>query len=211
MLRLLFTLIVLFSVHEILQAQSFGGGIIVGMSASQLLGTEIYGFGKPGFIAGVYADKAVSQKSGVQAELIFITKGSRKVYKNEDEGTEFFNLNINYVSLPLLFKSQLRGRFGFDIGLYFSLRLGKPVLHDENGLFPSGDPAARPFNATDFGCLGGFAYRISNKFDASLRYSNSIIPVRKHQFGQTWRLNRGEYNSVIEVTLRYVLKRTGKD
>lgn len=181
------------------------------MSASQVLGTEIYGFGKPGLIVGVYAERAIKKKSSLQLEMLFIQKGSRRVWKNDDGGTQTFNLNLNYIQLPVLFKTRLKGRFSFDIGLYFSVLMGDAKFTNENGNFPFDDPAARPFNRTEFGGLVGFNYRISDSFDFNMRYSNSILRVRAHQFGQTWRLNNGEYNSVLEITLRYVFRRTNEE
>jgi outer membrane immunogenic protein len=193
-------------------AQNFGGGVIGGVTASQIIGTDIWGFQKIGVVAGVYADRAIKKKSGIQIEMLFIQKGSRKVTKYPNGGgTTFTNRNLNYIDVPVLFKSKLKGRFGFELGLSFGVLLDTK-FKTENGDCDLCDPNTQDFNRFEFGCLGGFNFRVSKSFDLNLRYLNSIIRIRKHQGGQVQNtgleLNRGEYNSVLAFTLRYVITRT---
>ncbi len=215
-LLLLFTIIncQLLIVNFSANAQNFGGGIIGGVTFSQIIGTDIYGFQKVGVIGGVYADRAIKKKSGIQLEIVFIQKGSRKVTKDTISGAvTLINRNLNYIEVPLLFKSKLRGRFGFEIGLSGAV-LMSTKFRNENGEGDYLDGNQQPFNRFELGCLGGFNFRISNSFDLNLRYLNSIIRVRKHQGGNTatygLRLNQGEYNSVLALTLRYVIRRTNE-
>ena len=49
-----------------IQAQNFGGGIILGLSASQVGGDDLGGFNKAGLLAGVFANKAISALLSVQ-------------------------------------------------------------------------------------------------------------------------------------------------
>ncbi len=189
-------------------AQSFGGGLIAGATFSQLLGTDIYGFQKAGFVGGVYANRKIKEKSSVQIEMVFVQKGLRKVYKDSiSGGTTFVNRNLNYIEVPLVFKSKLKGRFDFELGLSGAVLISTK-FRNENGEGEMYDFNQQPFNRFEFGCLGGFNFRISDSFDLNLRYLNSVLRVRKHQAGQTQmygglRLNNGEYNSVLQVSLRY--------
>lgn len=189
-------------------AQNFGGGAIAGVTFSQLLGTDIYGFQKAGIVGGVYANRPIKEKSAVQIEMVFVQKGLRKVTKIPNGGgTTFVNRNLNYIEVPLLFKSKLKGRFDFELGLSGAVLLSTR-FRTENGEGDMYDANQQPFNRFEFGCLGGLNFEISDSFDLNLRYLNSIIRVRKHQAGQTQlfgglRLNRGEYNSVLQLSLRY--------
>jgi hypothetical protein len=189
-------------------AQSFGGGLIGGVTFSQLLGTDIYGFQKVGMVGGVYANRRIKEKSAVQLEMVFVQKGLRKVTKIPNGGgTTFVNRNLNYIEVPLLFKSKLKGRFDFELGLSGAVLLSTR-FRTENGEGDIYDANQQPFNRFEFGCLGGFNFKVSDSFDLNFRYLNSIIRVRKHQAGQTQmfgglRLNRGEYNSVLQLSLRY--------
>ncbi len=185
-------------------AQKFGGGLIGGATFSQLIGTDIWGFQKLGVVGGVYVDRVIKNKWGIQIEMVFVQKGSRKVTKDQTSGAiSLYNRNLNYIEVPIIFESNLKGRFGFELGLSGGVLLST-TLRNENG-YATDNP--QPFNRFEFGCLGGFNFRISDSFDLNLRYLNSIIRVRKHQFGQTQnyglQLNRGEYNSVLQFSLRY--------
>lgn len=189
-------------------AQSFGGGLIGGVTFSQLLGTDIYGFQKVGMVGGVYANRRIKEKSAVQLEMVFVQKGLRKVTKIPNGGgITFVNRNLNYIEVPLLFKSKLKGRFDFELGLSGAVLLSTR-FRTENGEGDIYDANQQPFNRFEFGCLGGFNFKVSDSFDLNFRYLNSIIRVRKHQAEQTQmfgglRLNRGEYNSVLQLSLRY--------
>ena len=56
-----------------IQAQNFGGGIILGLSTSQVGGDDLEGFNKAGLLAGVFANKAISPLLSFQMEMTFIT------------------------------------------------------------------------------------------------------------------------------------------
>jgi len=203
MKKLLPTLLFFLFTSSIIQAQNFGGGLIGGATFSQLLGTEIYGFQKAGIVVGVYADRIIKNKSGIQIEMVFVQKGSRKVTKDPISAggaIHVINRNLNYIEVPLLFETKLKGRFSFEVGLSGAVLISTK-FRNENGEAPDGNPQL--FNRFELGGLGGFNFRISDKFDLNLRYLNSILRVRKHQFEQSWRLNNGEYNSVLQVSLRY--------
>jgi hypothetical protein len=39
----------------------------------------------------------------------------------------------------------------------------------------------------------------------NIRYSNSILKVRDHSSGATYRMNQGQYNEVLSFTLHYAI------
>lgn len=198
-----FTLFVfLFFAGLAVNAQSFRGSLIGGFGACQVIGTDIWGFTKPGLIGGASAQLEWGSGLFTRLELYYIQKGSRKVWENENGGSELFNLNINYIQVPALGGFRFREKFTGEFGIYGASYLSH-TLKDEGGNFPNEDPANRPFNDLDFGGLLGFGYSFTDAFLLNIRYTNSILPVRSHRFGQTYLLNRGEYNSVIEITGRY--------
>lgn len=198
-----FTLILFLAFASLgLKAQSFQGAVIGGFSACQLIGTDIWGFTKPGLIGGVSAELDFDSDMFVRLELYYIQKGSRKVWKNELDGSEVFNLNINYAQVPILGGWRFRDKFTGEVGIYGASYLSHS-LRDEGGNFPNEAPQNRPFNAFDIGGLLGLGYALSDAFVVNVRYTNSVLPVRSHRFNQTFSVNRGEYNSVIEITGRY--------
>ena len=66
-----------------LQAQNFGGGIILGLSTSQVGGDDLAGFNKAGVLAGVFANKSISELLSLQMEMNYIQKGSNNPDMND--------------------------------------------------------------------------------------------------------------------------------
>ena len=59
------------------------------------------------------------------------------------------------------------------------------------------------FDRFEFGSLCGVSYTLSKKISLNTRLSNSILPIAKHASGQTYRLNRGKYNTGLCFILKY--------
>lgn len=49
----------------------------------------------------------------------------------------------------------------------------------------------------------GFFFAVTDHIKFNFRYSNSILPVRPHGSGATYRLNKGQYNSVLSFVFFY--------
>ncbi len=173
----------------------FYGGAYAGLSASQLSGDQLSGYKKAGLYAGAFVNIHVSEKSAVQLEISYIQKGSRSVSKNLGL---IYAVNLQYFEVPLLYKWQFHKRFGFEVGpaTGFLIKTNN-VEKDYMGLLPN-----RPdFNRIDLSAMGGFSIGIVEHLKLDLRFSQSVLPVRKHSSGAVYRLNRGQYNSVIGFTL----------
>ena len=65
-----------------LQAQNFGGGIILGLSTSQVGGDDLAGFNKAGVLAGVFANKSISELLSLQMEMNYIQNPHPKLKKS---------------------------------------------------------------------------------------------------------------------------------
>jgi hypothetical protein len=61
------------------------------------------------------------------------------------------------------------------------------------------------FNNFDIGALIGMSYKINNKLSLNTRLTNSIIPIAEHASGQTYRFNKGKYNTGLNFILKYQL------
>ena len=184
------------------KAQGFQGGVIAGVSASQLIGTEIWGFTQPGVIVGASAKLPLKTNRAIRMEMVFIQKGSRKVWKNDLEGTQVFSLKLNYIQVPVVTVWNINERLAVDAGLSFGVFLSEK-LRDENG-YTNANPNPNDFKPFEFAGLIGLDYDLGRKWHLNFRYSNSILHVRDHRFGQKDRWNRGQYNSILEFTLRYI-------
>ena len=59
------------------------------------------------------------------------------------------------------------------------------------------------FDNFDLGFIIGVNYKINNKLSLNTRASNSIIPFAEHASGQTYRFNKGKYNTGLSFILQY--------
>lgn len=179
-------------------SQGFNGGLFAGISASQISGDNLSGFDKPGFGGGGFVNLNFGKNSGMQMELSYIAKGSRKLAKPDEGDPTSYKLTLNYIELPLLYKYLYRDFIGVDIGPYFSVLINSKE-EDENGEISR----TAEFENYDFGGLISFYYKINDNWMFDIRVSTSLIKVREHGSGSTYRLNKGQYNNVLVFSFRY--------
>ncbi len=193
--RIFFICLFTFSM-QLLHAQNFNAGVIGGISTTQVAGDQLSGFNKVGIIAGGFVNKAFSDKIGVQMELIFIQKGSRKPV-DVNNNNEFYVLRVSYFEVPLLLKWQVAQKFNIEGGPSF----GSLVFSEEErewGTYNSNPP----FKKLDLSVNIGLSYTLSEKIAVNVRLSNSVLPIRDYPGGfPTIFFDRGQYNTVLAFTL----------
>jgi hypothetical protein len=189
--------LLLFLFPVLLVAQEFNGGLIGGLSATEISGDRLEGPNKAGIYAGAFVNRYISEKSSLQMELNFIQKGSRM---NPDSSNNFsmYLLRINYTELFLHYRWDFRNVFTLEVGP----SLGVLINTYEEADFQLLD---NPFNLLDLSFNFGLFYHFSERWSFNVRYSNSILPVRPHSQGQTYMLNKGQYNEVLSFTFHYLL------
>lgn len=180
-----------------LMSQQFNGGLIIGLSATEISGDRLHGPNKAGIYAGAFVNRYITEKSSLQMELNFVQKGSRM---NPDTTNNFeqYLLRINYAELFLHYKWDFHPMFTLETGP----SLGVLINSYEEADFMILD---RPLKSFDLSGNIGLFYHFHRQWSFNIRYSNSILAVRPHTFGQTYRWNRGQYNEVLSFTLHYKL------
>jgi hypothetical protein len=177
------------------RTQSFNGGFLAGIGAAEISGDRLEGPNKPGIYAGAFVNRYFTERSSAQMELSFVQKGSRKNPDSLDYST--YLLRLNYVELFVNYK--------WDFGKMFTLEVGPSLgvlikSYEEADGFILTEP---PFNATDLNGNFGLFIWLTERWQFNVRYSNSILAVRPHSQGQTYRWNRGQYNEVLSFTFHY--------
>ena len=201
LLLFLFTSSSLFAQDKVL----FHGGFYGGMSTSQVSGDNLSGFKKVGGYAGAFVNIGFTKSSYLQIEASYIQKGSRSVSKTT--GVLAYSLNLQYFEFPVLYQYRFQGklhRFGLEAGVGTGFLLKTTGVEKVNG-YDVINP--RPFNRLDLSAMGGFSIKLMerDKFNLStvIRGSQSIIPIRAHESGAVYRLNRGQYNTVLGLVLMF--------
>lgn len=191
---LLLTLILLSSFS--LFAQTFGGGVFAGLSASQLDGDNWGGYHKAGLSFGAYTNVMLNKYIDAQVELKYVQKGSSSTSENQ---TEFYVSKLNYIELPVLLKYRFLNDFRADIGL--AVGYLQKATEDKGGY--GDDPADPPFDPFEFSGLIGIEYEFIDKLSFNVRFNYSIIPIRAHPGDQTYFRNKGQYNNVLTFAVYY--------
>ena len=180
-------------------AQNFGGGIIAGISTSQVSGDQLGGFNKVGFLVGAFTNKYISPLLSIQMEMTFIQKGSKNPKMNENSISD---INLSYVEIPLFLKYQQSNTIAIEGGIETAFLISS----SDNDIYGKISATnTREFNTTDIGIFIGLDYSISPRLTLNSRISNSILPIRAHASGATFQLNKGQYNSVLSFALHYIL------
>ena len=182
-----------------IQAQNFGGGIILGLSTSQVSGDNLGGFNKAGLLIGGFIDLQISNRLRGQMEMTFIQKGSNNPKMNENS---YSDISLSYVEIPLLLKYQQSRTIAIEGGIETAFLISASD-NDIYGQITSN--STREFNTTDIGVFIGLDYFINTRLILNSRISNSILPIRAHASGATFQLNKGQYNSVLSFSLQYIL------
>ncbi len=176
----------------------FRAGATAGVSTSQVSGDNLGGFNQFGLAGGFYTHRAFSSKFSAEVQLLFIQKGSRKAANPEKGDYTTYNLRLNYIEIPL-FARYHQGNFRFYGGPSLGALVGNVKEENQNGSLPG----TRPFEPWDLSANIGMSYPVSDHFHLDLRAANSILAVRDHAGNATFRLNKGQYNTVVALLLRY--------
>ncbi len=196
-MKIFSSFLVLFALATtISMAQPFGGGFFAGISASQVDGDTYAGYNKLGLTAGAYILRDISRKLDWKMELRYIQKGA--YHKGPEQNPSLYKLTVHYVELPVMLQYRFQDKILFDAGLAPGVFLFYRE-EDENGEFP-GD---NPFHRISLDAFAGANYALTDHLIAGLRYSYSVIPIRDHPSGQTYRLNHGQYSNMFSFTLYY--------
>jgi hypothetical protein len=196
--KLLFCLFTFFTFFSF--SQNFKGGVIAGVSTSQVSGDALGGFHKAGLYLGVFTELPLSPISNIKMEMNYIQKGSNnpKMFENNMP-----DISTSYIEVPISVNYFQNEITSFEVGIQtaFLLNFSDNYL---DGPIPTNDQSIA-FNKVDLGAFIGMNYHLSDNILLNSRISNSILPVRPHASGATYQLNKGQYNSVLSFTLHYIL------
>ena len=190
-----------------IKAQNFGGGLILGISTSQVGGDNLAGFNKAGLLFGAYGNKSISELLSFQMEITFIQKGSNNPKMNDDEHSNYLKEDISssYIEVPLLLQYHQSNKLKIEGGVQLAYLING-YYNDINGEIPT--YSVNPFIKNDFGLLLGIDYKYSENISLNTRLSNSIFPIGAEDYDAVDSYNssrKGKYNSVLSFAIHYNL------
>jgi hypothetical protein len=195
MLRKFYTLLLLVFATFLVQAQDFRGGVLAGLATTEISGDRLEGPNKAGLYLGAFVTRYFSPVSSIQMELDFIQKGSRE---NPDSTNNFneYLLRLSYVEMPVHYRFDFHPRASLEGGLSLGVLVNSYEIANGSEAVSGGD-----FEQLDLSINIGLFYTLLENLRINVRYSNSLLPVRPHAGGATWRVNKGQYNEVLSFVL----------
>jgi hypothetical protein len=186
-----------------IQAQDFGGGVILGLSTSQVGGDNLAGFHKAGLLLGVFANKSITELLSFQMEMTYIQKGSNNPNMNNVEHPNYSkqDISLSYIEVPLLLQYNQSDKLKIEGGV-LTAYLVDGHYNDLSGKMPN---PINPFISYDIGLLLGIDYKYSENISLNTRIGNSILPIGSEDYeNQVYNSSKkGKYNSVLSFALHY--------
>ena len=150
MRKTLFTAILLLGCGIAINAQSFHFGAKVGANFASITGDDVDDLdGRTAYHIGLVAELGLSDKFAIQPELIYSAQGA------DESG---FDLDIDYLNLPILAEIKLTEMFSIQAGPQFGFKVNEGDFEDED------------LNDFDLSGAAGIEVNIS-KFFAQARYN----------------------------------------
>ena len=193
------------------KSQKFNGGIIGGISISQVSGDDLAGFNCLGLVFGGFSNIKISNKSKLQIEMIYSQKGSGNLNINNIQHSDYLKpyIRMSYFEMPIFYKYLQNKDLEFEIGVATAYLIDG-YFKDTYGKIDNSSYS--PFTEYDLGISLGINYWLTNNLSLNTRYTNSIIPIGKEDYnlGNIYSnnyVNKGKYNSVINFTIQYKFKK----
>ena len=194
------------------QAQSFEGGVLLGVTTSQINGDGYGGFHQIGWTAGAIGRIPTDGPSSWQMELKYSLFGAHSDTKEVEAGMNPMNIRLHYVELPIMYRYRL-SRYninGFPLN-FITLEVGLSgdflVKNSQSANNESGfeNPSWLFFSVTG---NVGLQFDFGKHWGINIRSMNSITPCR-------WRPESPSifyghyYNIVLQAALTYTIKASG--
>lgn len=180
-------------------SQDFHGGVLIGLTGSQIDGDSYGGYNKLGFQAGGFVQRQFTQRIGMQMELKYIGKGATR--KTTMDDPSIYNVSLNYIELPLLFEFRISQLFGAETGVAASY-----LFASSNNLGLGDEAPDPPFKKVDFPFnLGGY-YFFNEHFSLNVKYSYSLVPIRGVRYSEGTFRSGGQFNHQLNIAIYYKIK-----
>lgn len=175
--------------------QGFKANAIVGISTSQVSSDDLGGFNKFGLKLGASVFHKVNKATRAEYSIYYIDKGSR-------DSENFFKIDLSYIESSWSLQKSSKGII-YEAGLLFAVLIDG-ATYDRNGKF---DTQNSDFNKYDIGATIGAGVKLKPKLFMFWKLNNTIpfFPIQKHPAGISVGLNKGKYNSIFSISLRYLL------
>lgn len=171
-------------------SQEFDGGIIAGLTASQIDGDSQSGYHKGGIYLGGYIHRSLNDQFGSQLEIRYAQKGA---YNKDSES----KLAMHYLEVPLLMQYN-RWNATFEAGVVPGVLISAKVISDA---YLEYDVDTYHRYAVDF--AAGASYPITVRLSAHARFAYSLLAIQSISNKYT---TRSQFHNVLNFGFSYAIK-----
>ena len=181
----------------IASSQNFEGGVLFGLTASQIDGDNYRGYNKVGLQGGAWVRRMFSYTMAGQMEIRYVQKGALKT--NTVDDPTYYRMALHYIDIPIM------AQYIYNENVVFELGIGPEILmsakaQDEYGDIEITDPKHYRFTMS---AIAGVGYRFLEVYSIHFRFNYSVLPIQAHSSGQSYLLNQGKYSNVLSFAFYY--------
>ena len=187
------------------RAFQFNGGLLCGVTTSQVHGDGIGGFNKVGVNVGATIEIGRKSKRSIQLGIVYNQKGSRKQLPPNETGYPW-RYRFTYIDIPVTISYSYE-LFDILVGLQPSILLA--AEEDFNGFWTS---TGLPIKSYDLGGVLGLRTTYGDHSQLFARVTQSILAIapRPETPTGTPRWNNRMLNMTIEVGFTYMFSKLEK-
>ena len=150
-------------------------GLKLGLGMHTITGCPVKTHPKPTLMGGMWVQIKISKSWTMQSELSIIGKGAAGEKHNKSSYGDYC-LRLSYFEVPILFQYNKRNSY-FEFGPTLAALINTGEYSNKEVLpFPTD---LYPFSNKDFSFNIGTGYVFNEKWRVGLRFTHSILPVRK--------------------------------
>jgi hypothetical protein len=183
-----------------IRAQDFEAGIVAGVNAAQINGDMMGGFNKTSINIGLLVKRKISEKVGMQMEMLYSRKGSRRIFNDEFiQDGPWDKARANYIEVPLLvnyhYKKWLIFQAGLSAGYLINSRINYGVGFIDVDFLKN----------KEFAYMGGAEIKVSKKLSINSRFSQSLISLTPGNPNPVFSRFSGYINMLVTFSARIAL------
>lgn len=181
------------------QKRLFHGGLLGGITATQVHNDNSGGFNKIGLYLGGYIQTEFSDMWIGEIGMNYAAKGARQNSGDKNVGYSKYVARLGYIEFPVIIKIRF-SKFDVEAGLSFGFLLfGSEFLNGDKQQSPT---AYKPF---EFAGIIGVNYMFNDKLGVNLRSQTSLLPIRIPTDNVFYTNGQAQYNIVMTFTVRYFM------
>lgn len=185
-------------------AQDAKFGLKGGLNLATITGdTEGLNFkSKAGFNGGAFVAFKLTDKIGIQPEVLYSMQGSKIDNFSFDFGGTIYQadatINLEYINVPVMVKYYAAEKFNVEFGPQIGFLIAAKTVAEVNGNEGEED-VKDSFESIDFGLNIGAGYDFTKNISAGVRYNIGLSNIAKTEPGDDSKIS----NNVFSIGLGY--------